>query len=78
MTDPRDVLTIWTITYDTSDFPGQFVVRGHDVFRGYTRPHANPLGVTTDLEAARALIPKGLAPFDRAPGDDPVIVESWL
>jgi hypothetical protein len=29
------------------------------------------------LDAARALLPPGLVPIGRSPGDDPVIVEVW-
>lgn len=78
MPEPRDVLVMWTITYNTADFPGRYVVRGHDIGAGASRPHAMPLAVCDTLEQARAEVPPGLLCTARDPSDDPVIVESWF
>jgi hypothetical protein len=77
-TDPRDVLVVWTITFDPRDFPGKYVVCGHDITPGGPRPHSEPLFVGDALDDARRAIPEGLAHHPRSPTDDPVIVESWL
>jgi hypothetical protein len=80
--DPREaVLVIWTITYNTLDHPGRYVVHGHDVLDGTTRPHAEPIFVGESggtLEDARRMIPRGSVCMQRDPSDDPVIVESWI
>lgn len=77
--DPRgQPLRVWTIYDHPSDFPEFFVLRPHDVLpdgiveygEGYACPDIEPL-----REHLRAM---GLTCFPRAPGDDPIIVESWL
>lgn len=77
-TDPRDILVMWAITYDTQDFPGRYVVRGHDITAGGPRPHDEPLFVGDSLDEARRAIPNGLFCHPRSPTDDAVIVESWF
>lgn len=71
----RADLLLWTIFRSPLDHPGKFVARPYSV-RG-----AGPLAVhllAEDLAGIRALVPPGLVQLDRDPGDDPVIVETWL
>lgn len=77
-TDPRNVLTMWTITFNATDYPDRYVVHGHDVFPGHTRPHGQPLAVVDTLEAARAAVPMGLYNLGRNPEDESQIVETWV
>lgn len=70
-------LTFWTIYKNPRDYPGKWVLRGHDVTAG--RVKAQPTCVVTDsLEAARARIPFGLIRLDRDACDDPAIYEVWM
>lgn len=78
MRDPRDVLVMWTITYDTADFPGRYVVRGFDITPQGPRPHEGPIYVGPSLVEARSMVPVGSWRQVRDPADDPVIVESWF
>ncbi len=72
------VLSVWTIyTPMTIDHHGMWVVRRHDIIDGVSKPH--PLAsLHGDLDAARQAIPRGLYRIGRAPGDDPVIHETWI
>lgn len=70
---------MYTITRQPADLPGAaFAVREHLV-----RP-AGPvvgdlLGTADTIEAARDLVPESAgANLGRSPGDDPVIVETWM
>ena len=72
----HDDLTIWTIYERPKDFPGGFVVRPWTITRGGPAP--GMAQVTGTLEEARDLVPPGLYRTDRAPADDPTIVETWL
>jgi hypothetical protein len=74
----RDPLVIWTITRNPKDFPGKYVVHGHDVHAGFTKPHYEPLAVVNSLDEARAALPPGLYNLGRKPDDEPQIVESWV
>ena len=68
----------YVIYFNPSDFPGRYVVRGWTAGIGECQPDAEPLGVVDNLEAARAKIPPGLHRLSRLPGEDSVIVETWL
>ncbi len=70
-------LPTFVITHNTQDYGELYVVRLQKVINGsvvITPEHAT----TTTLDDARALIPDDLVCFERAPHDDPVIVESWI
>lgn len=68
---------IWVITENPRDFPGKFVTRKHIAHvAGYVP--TDERHVCDTLAEARAILPHGVARFPRAPGDDPVILESWL
>lgn len=71
-------MEMWTVTQCPVDMPGvKFAGRCHVIEAGGSR--ATDRVVTADtLEAIRALLPPFLHYFPRLPGDDPVIVESWM
>lgn len=68
-------LWVWTVTTGTSDFPGRYVCRPHSTKLG------GPFGfalISDTLDGVRAQLPWGLSRLNREPGDDPVIVETWI
>lgn len=75
-------VTFFVVYDNPSDYRGKFVVRRHFVMRTVDRTFVRvaiiPHAVVDTLEAARAAIPAGLTRLLRVPGDDPVIVETWL
>lgn len=72
-----DVLKIWVIFERPRDYPDGFVVRPFLIGPGTVTPC--PFArYAKDLAGARAYLPQGLYRMDRAPDDDPVVVESWL
>lgn len=66
---------IWTIYNNPRDFPGKIVVR---CWYGEV-PHPD-MCVAANIEAARDYCQRkgGEVCLGRQPGDDPVIVESWI
>jgi hypothetical protein len=72
-------VTVWTVYRHPSDFPGRWVLRGHEIFpnAGTLRSH-EACFVASTLEEIRAKIPAGTRRVDRAPEDNPVIYECWL
>lgn len=72
------MLFTYTIYDNPSDFPGTFVVRRFAVSAAGPDPDPGVWALAKDLDSARESIPAGLVCFDRQPGDDPVIVETWL
>lgn len=70
-------LTVWTVYVNPADYPGKWVLRGFDVGSGGLR-RREECTVADSLEMIRAQLPLGLVRLDRAPGDDPVIYESWV
>lgn len=78
--DSLPVLTVWTVYFDPSDQPGQYVVRPHHVADGVVT--TSPDGwVRPTLDEARTVIDKcspGLYRQDRSPDDDPAILETWF
>ncbi|HEX7853800.1 MAG TPA: hypothetical protein VF503_08910 [Sphingobium sp.] len=72
-----DQLSIWTITANTSDFPDRFVARRHVIDRdGHSA--TDDIRVAASLDEIRGMLPADLVCLGREPGDDPVIVESWI
>lgn len=71
-----DTLSIWTITANPSDYPGKFVARRF-LIDGRIIAATTDIHIADDLEAVRAMLPKGLINIGRG-DDDPVIVESWI
>jgi hypothetical protein len=78
MSATADELVIWTVYCNPRDYPGKFVVRPFRAWAGEPMPDAEPHFVGDTLEGARASIPTGLVCLGPSPGDDPVIVETWL
>lgn len=71
----------WVVTAKPSDYPDSYVARlwTLDMWNGLQPQPTEIIIVEPDLEAVRAkLRAKGLTPFIRSVGDDPVIVETWL
>lgn len=68
---------MWVVTESPSDHPGKFVARRHIIGRGFVRATTNH-HVAPSLAEVRATLPPGLFRLQRKPGDDPVIVESWI
>ena len=71
-------LGLYTIYYDTRDYPGCFSVRRFIIANGRATPDRNILGTASTLPYARELIPQGLYNLGRQLDDDPVIVETWI
>lgn len=70
-------LPIWCVTHDPSDLPGLYVARLHITKAGSV--YVTTIAATGDtLESVRSVLPPGLIRFDRAPQDEPQIVETWL
>ena len=70
-------LSIWTVTANTSDYPGQYVARRHECRTGGVFA-SDDHHVADTLDEVRTMLPRGLVRFPRDAADDPVIVESWL
>lgn len=75
---PEDVLCGWTIYFHPLDFPEHYAVRmwfvGDEQII-YWHPFAI---VCNTLEEAREQVPAGAIKVPREPGDDVVILETWL
>lgn len=77
---PECLLVTFTIYEKPKDYPDKFVVRRWAVVRGRPNPVPDPKAwaVADSLEMARKALPPGLVCTQRYPGDDPVIVETWV
>ena len=70
------ILSIWTVYERPLDHPEQFVAR-----RWVATPQPVPTDEVLfahDLDDLRQKMPSGLVRMPRQPGDDPVIVETWI
>jgi phage terminase Nu1 subunit (DNA packaging protein) len=75
----RGVMVIWTITWNTSDYPRKAVARPHLVGGETLGPVAQYAMLLADsLDQLREQLPAGLTKMARDPNDDPVIIEVWL
>lgn len=72
-------LALWTIYHHPRDVPGvEWCVRRWRIFSdGRVRADVGALPAAS-LDAARALIPPGLAVTQRKLANDPAIVETWV
>ncbi len=70
-------LTGWTVFDHPRDRVEPFVARKWFAENGLV-VLTNELLTGDSLEDLRARLPRGLACFPRADGDDPVIVECWM
>jgi hypothetical protein len=73
----NDTMTIWTVYQNPSDYPGKWVLRGHDVGSGTVTPQKDCF-VADSYDLVITALPSGLQRLHRFPGDDPVIYETWL
>jgi hypothetical protein len=71
-------VTVWTIYREPDDYPGKWVLRGHEVFPGRSITAHTFCYVARTLDEARAKVPAGTRRFRRARGDHPVIHECWV
>jgi hypothetical protein len=75
----NEVLRMWTVYYNPSDYPGRYVARMHVVGKNKNESGPTDQMFTGDsLEEIRGLIPYGLVCLTRQEGDDSSIVETWL
>lgn len=70
-------LTMWVITANPSDFPGQFVARQWMIHSNRSTPTSEH-HVADTLDAVRAMLPPFLTMLPADPRDDRVIVETWI
>ncbi|MEN2749265.1 hypothetical protein [Sphingomonas sp. T9W2] len=73
-----DTLSIWTITANPNDYPGQHVARRHVIMPAEEAGPTDDLRIADNLDQVREQLPAGLVNLGREPTDDPVIVESWI
>lgn len=60
------------------DYPNNFVVRTWIITENGGELQAGECKLAASLEEARGLVPAGLLCICAFPGDDPVIVETWM
>jgi hypothetical protein len=72
-------LAMWTVYKNPSDYPDKYVARRFDVDGDGPKPSASII-IAESLEVLRETLEfeLHLSCLDRSPGDDPVIVETWL
>lgn len=71
-------LVLWTIYDHPRDYPKDFVARKWEIYPTGARATTDILQ-SEDLSTLRGLLDQqGLCMLHRSPGDDPVIVETWL
>lgn len=73
-------MDLYTIYYDTLDYPHTYVCRRFKIEYLENKPIAKEVFmIDDDLEKIReALYIKGLFPITRDENDDPKIIETWL
>lgn len=73
-----DALSMWVVCDHPSDYPEGFSARLWEIRAGTYEPTETVIGCR-ELAPLRDYFEKrGLTPLPREPGDDPVIVESWI
>lgn len=74
MTADQAPFVLWTVYDNPTDFPGLYVARQFTL----NGPTKNVF-TSESLGALRAIFQqRGMTPMPRSPGDDPVIIESWI
>ncbi len=72
-------MRMWTIYRGAADVAAPYCAREWHIVRGGLHPHpGGPPKPAQSLVAARELVPAGMTLMPRSPGDDPVVVESWI
>ena len=78
MIDDNKSLVMWTIYDHPRDYPDSFVARKFLIAGGAPTPTSEII-LSTSLDKLRAImVGRGLSCITRSPGDDPVVVETWL
>lgn len=67
----------WAIYDHPKDYPNNFVVRRWTLAGGNPVPDRE-CSLASSLEEAREFIPAGLVRVSPFPGEDPIIVETWI
>lgn len=70
-------LTMWTVYESPRDYPGLFVARRW-IVDGSEPVATNEVFIATTLAGIHRALPGGLFRLERAPMDDPCIVETWV
>jgi hypothetical protein len=70
-------LSQWAIYDHPKDYPNNFVVRKWTAENGVVMPDPD-CNLADSLIEARHFIPAGLVRIGSLPGEDPVIVETWI
>jgi hypothetical protein len=77
-----DVLSMYVVYFNPSDFPGKYVIRRHWVDKGppRIRHDQEPAAVEDTLQGVRKKVPniEYYVRLERDPEDDPSIVEIWI
>jgi hypothetical protein len=79
----KPFMSMWTVYFNPSDFPGKYVARRFDIFRNKTISGEHSLPsiehfVADSLQEIRERIPFGMVCLMRSEGDDANIVETWV
>jgi hypothetical protein len=74
--DTGEDLILWTVYDHPSDYPAHFVLRGYSTRKDVTLPWCALFESLDELR--QEMIEAGRVCLDREPGDDPVIVETWI
>jgi len=73
----RGALSMWTIYDKPRDHPDGYIARRHEAANGVSGPTNDVL--TGDLTLMREAMSRcGLVRMQRAPSDEPQIVETWM
>ncbi len=59
---------------NTTDYPGECVARLWDIHNKPTKF----VMIKDNIESIRDNLPKTMIRIERSPGDDPVIIETWI
>lgn len=72
-------LRLWCVTHRPSDLPGvEYAARRWELAVDGVHHATADVLTGSSLAAVREQLPPGLTRLERAPDDDPVIVEVWL
>ncbi|MHB9044371.1 MAG: hypothetical protein ACYC35_00375 [Pirellulales bacterium] len=71
-------MDLYVVYHNPLDFPGKYVIRRQTAGRGVITIAAEPLAIGLGINQVRAALPAGLVRLERAPEDDPCIVEVWI
>jgi hypothetical protein len=72
------MLTLYTIYFNASDYPGKYVVRKGEIGKGAVTMSKTQFTICETIEEARACVPTGLYRFPRDQDDALQIVETYL